>query len=138
MTDEQAFDYWWKAYPRKVSKGDARKAWKQTQSIRPPLHEMLAKLSLQCKSEDWRKDEGKFICYPATYLRSEKWDDELEITIPGVVAGKDWSETWAGLVTKGKELGITESQFEFPYQFKQAVLDAAENPLPDNVFRLRA
>jgi hypothetical protein len=140
MTDEQEFDIWYQQYPNKKSKGDARKAWAQTKSIRPTLQSMLEKLNQQCKSEDWRKDGGKFICYPATYLRSEKWDDEIEVTIAGVVAGKDWHETWQGISQKGKELGIDQKNFEHFYQFKHAVYEAAraQEAAPKNVFQLKS
>lgn len=137
MNDEQAFDVWYQQYPNKKSKGDARKAWAQTKSIRPSLQSMLDKLSQQCKSEDWRKDGGKYICYPATYLRSEKWDDEIEVTIAGVVAGKDWHQSWQGITAKGAEYGLKESDFEHPYMFKSAVLKAAAEA-PSNVFQLKS
>jgi hypothetical protein len=29
-------------------------------------------------TDDWRKDNGAFIPYFATYLRGERWNDELE------------------------------------------------------------
>lgn len=141
MNDEQAFDVWYQQYPNKKSKGDARKAWAQTKSIRPSLPTMLEKLNKQCQTEDWRKDGGKFICYPATYLRAEKWDDEIEINIPGVVGGKQWHETWTGITAKGKELGINEKDFEHPYQFRHAVYEAAraqEADKPNNVFQLKS
>jgi len=38
-----------------------------------------------------------------------------------VVDGKEWHETWPGIVAKGKEMGILESQFAHPYEFKAAV-----------------
>jgi hypothetical protein len=41
MTD---FDIFWATYPRRVAKGDARKAWSQTERIRPALPELLASL----------------------------------------------------------------------------------------------
>ena len=103
MTD---FEEFWTTYPRRVAKGDARKAWVQTENIR---------------SDQWRKNDGQFVCYPATWLRQERWSDELKVTLPGVVDGKEWHETWPGIVAKGKELGILESQFAHPYEFKAAV-----------------
>ena len=119
------FDLFWKAYPKKVAKGDARKAWGQTERIRPDLETMLNAITEQMKSDQWRKNEGQFIPYPATWLRQERWDDELMVTLPGVVQGKPWHETWGGIVAKGHELGITESQFSNPQDFRAAVLRGA-------------
>ena len=122
MTD---FDTFWKAYPKRVAKGDARKAWTQTQNIRPALPDLLAAIEAQAKSDQWRKNDGQFIPYPATWLRGERWEDELKVTLPGVVDGKEWHETWPGIVAKGKELGILESQFIHPQDFKAAVMGSA-------------
>jgi hypothetical protein len=127
MTDEQEFEIFYKAYPRKVAKGDARKAWLQTKKIRPGLNEILQAIAVQCKTDQWTKDNHAYIPYPATWLRAERWADEVQVTIPGVVAGKDWRETWQGITAKGAELGIYESDFEQPYMFKEAVLRATSN-----------
>ncbi len=86
MTD---FETFWKAYPKKVAKGDARKAWKQTDQIRPELGELIEAIEAQCRSDQWRKNDGQFIPYPATWLRQERWSDELKVTLPGVVQGKE-------------------------------------------------
>jgi hypothetical protein len=119
------FDTFWKTYPKRVAKGDARKAWMQTENIRPPLPELLASIEAQVKSDQWRKNDGQFIPYPATWLRQERWDDELKVTLPGVVDGKEWHETWPGIVAKGRELGISEADFIHPQEFKAAVLRGA-------------
>jgi hypothetical protein len=122
MTD---FETFWKAYPKKVAKGDARKAWKQTDQIRPPIAELLEAIQAQCRSDQWRKNDGQFIPYPATFLRQERWSDELKVTLPGVVQGKEWYETWVGIQAKAHELGIDESQFTHPQEFKSAVMRAS-------------
>ena len=122
MTD---FDIFWATYPRRVAKGDARKAWGQTERIRPALPELLASIDQQMKSDQWRKNDGQFVCYPATWLRQERWADELKVTLPGVVAGKEWHETWPGIVSKGVQMGIKEQDYAHPQEFKAAVLRSA-------------
>jgi hypothetical protein len=139
MTDEQAFDMFYKAYPRKVAKGDARKAWQQTKAIRPPLEQILTAIQAQCNSEQWLKDNHAYIPYPATWLRAERWDDEIQTTIPGKVMGKDWHETWSGITMKGNELGIFEKDFDHPIKFREAVYSAArEQQSQSNVYQLKS
>ena len=141
MTDEQEFDAFYKAYPRKVAKGDARKAWQSTKKIRPPLAKILAALQAQCNTEQWLKDNHAYIPYPATWLRAERWDDEIEVTIAGKVIGKDWHETWTGITMKGNELGIYEKDFDHPIKFREAVYKAAreqEAAARNNVFQLKS
>lgn len=119
------FEQFWAAYPRKVAKAEARKAWKQTQAVRPDIAKLLSSIVSACKTEQWMRGNGQFIPHAATWLRGERWEDDYEIKLPDVVNEKPWNETWAGIVEKGKELGILESQFEQPYLFKAAVLRAA-------------
>ena len=119
------FDTFWAAYPKKVAKADARKAWAQTKDIRPELTNLLTAINANCKTESWMKDGGKYIPYAASYLRGERWDDIHEVVLPGVINEKPWHETATGIELKGKELGLDPSQFEsFPH-FKVAVMRAA-------------
>lgn len=71
-----AFDEFWKAYPKKRSKGDAEKAWIKI-SPSPEIREKIFQtIEIMKKTDDWKKDGGKFIPYPASWLNSKGWDDE--------------------------------------------------------------
>jgi len=119
------FDKFWEVWPKRCAKADARKAWAQTKDIRPELTNLLSAVKAACKTEAWMKDGGKYIPHPATWLRGERWEDELEVFLPNVVNEKPWHETATGIELKGKELGLDPSQFEsFPH-FKVAVMRAA-------------
>lgn len=76
------FDTFWKSYPRKVAKGDARKAWNQTEKIRPSLDLILEAIENQKNTQQWIENGGIYIPYPATWLRQERWDDEVKIEVP--------------------------------------------------------
>jgi len=78
------FEAFWKVYPRKVAKGDARKAWKQTQSIRPPTERLVRAVIVARATEHWRKEGGKFVPYPSTWLRGERWEDVHEVEVDHV------------------------------------------------------
>lgn len=69
------FDTFWKNFPRKVGKGDARKAF-ATAIKKTSLDVMLDALRWQTTQPAWTKDGGVFIPYPATWLRAERWEDE--------------------------------------------------------------
>lgn len=75
--DLAGFDEFWRAYPRKVKKGDAKLAWFQMRAAESDLLPAItAALSWQIKQDQWRRDGGAYIPYPATYLRAEQWDDQ--------------------------------------------------------------
>lgn len=73
---EERFDEFWKAYPRKSNKGGARKAWKKLSPDKELFAKIMAALEVAKKCEQWTKDRGQFIPYPATWLNQERWDDD--------------------------------------------------------------
>jgi len=70
---DESFEKFWIAYPKKKAKDAALKAWKKT---KPSLDEILQALSWQKISIEWKKDNGQFIPYPASYLNAGAWKDE--------------------------------------------------------------
>ena len=74
------FDIFWKAYPRKKSKGDAEKAFVKIKPDKELLNVMLSKIEQAKISKDWLKDGGQYIPHPATWLNSKGWEDEYDIT----------------------------------------------------------
>ena len=66
------FVEFWSAYPRKVAKGDAEKAWRKH---KPDLAACLSAISASKSSPDWTKDGGQFIPHPATWINGRRWED---------------------------------------------------------------
>jgi len=71
------FELFWKAYPKKKSKGQAKKAFKKLNPDETLLNKMLEQIDRLKKSKDWLKDGGQFIPYPATWINAEGWEDEI-------------------------------------------------------------
>ena len=69
------FTQFWKAYPRKVGKAAAMKSWK---TKKPPLDKCLRTLSLLVKTDQWMREDGRYIPHPATWLNQGRWDDVPE------------------------------------------------------------
>lgn len=74
------FDIFWKAYPKKKSKGEAEKAWKSIKPSEELLKTILSGLSAAKTSRDWTKEGGRYIPHPATWLRAKGWEDEQTYT----------------------------------------------------------
>lgn len=79
--DDFLFNRFWLAYPRKKSKGDALKAWKKLRPNEQLVTTMLVAIERDKSSEQWRKDRGQFIPYPASWLNAKGWEDEDEVSI---------------------------------------------------------
>jgi len=74
----QMFMQFWEVYPKKKAKKDAQKAFLTLfRKNNTDLHSILYALEEMKKSEDWLKDDGQFIPLPATWLRGERWKDEI-------------------------------------------------------------
>lgn len=72
------FEEFWQRYPRKIGKGDAYKRWKK---IRPGAElkaRILWSLDQHKRSEQWQRENGRYIPNPATWLNQARWDDEPE------------------------------------------------------------
>ena len=72
------FDAFWALYPKKKSKGEAKKAWAQLEPSREIISAIMAKLPLLAASHDWTKEGGQYVPNPATWLRAEGWEDEVK------------------------------------------------------------
>jgi hypothetical protein len=75
--DHDAFESkFWSAYPRKVAKASAAKAFAKINPDDALLTRMLAALTAHVASEQWRRDDGRFVPHPATWLNQRRWEDE--------------------------------------------------------------
>lgn len=75
-SSDERFTTFWSAYPKKVGKGKAEKAWKKIPTPATTLEAILKALEWQKKSEQWAKEYGTYIPHPATYLNEKRWEDE--------------------------------------------------------------
>lgn len=68
------FEQFWAAYPRKVGKKDALKAFKK---VKVSVDVLIAAVERQKQGQQWMKDDGQYIPNPATWLNQERWEDEV-------------------------------------------------------------
>lgn len=93
------FDAFWIAYPRKKNKGQAEKVWTVLKPSEQLQAEIFAAIDRARTSADWRKDGGKFIPHPATWLNARGWEDDVKPLIgPGPVVREGWKDVKPGEV----------------------------------------
>ena len=89
----RGFDRFWAVYPRRVGKQDALKAWGQLNPDDDLVELIVAGVERWKRSEQWTKDEGRFIPYPATFLRGERWNESDGVKPAAVPpAAKDYGD----------------------------------------------
>lgn len=72
---DDRFDRFWKAYPRKVGKDAARRAFAKRKPSEALLAKMLAAIAMQSQTVDWLREGGRFVPHPATWLNQGRWQD---------------------------------------------------------------
>ena len=76
------FERFWEAYPKKKAKSKARQAWVKLKPDMELCKIMAAALDQQKRSETWKREDGRFIPYPATWLNQRRWEDEPDKAAP--------------------------------------------------------
>ena len=111
------FNQFYKAYPRKESKGRAYDTWikLKKKGILPDVSVIVKALEARTKANAW--PEKEFIKHPATWLNAWGWEDEID-----TIAKEAWHESASGIEQKGAELGLHPSQFANWQLFRTAVL----------------
>lgn len=74
--DIYPFEAFWKAYPKKKAKEAAKKAWAKLKPDERLGKAIIQAVTESAKTKDWKKENGKYIPYPATYLNGKRWEDE--------------------------------------------------------------
>ena len=98
-SQQEDFDCFWSAYPKKMGKQEALKAWVKISPKNGLVEKMLFALEVQRKWPEWNKDGGQFIPRPSTWLNQKRWEDEI------TVEGQSAEETY--MDKKLKEIGYT-------------------------------
>lgn len=78
--EEQAFNQFWSAYPKKVNKKGCYKSFIKIKNLKTELPIILDALERFKNSKGWQKDNGQFIPYPQTFINQERWKDEQQET----------------------------------------------------------
>lgn len=93
LRPEPSFDDFWSAYPRKVSKDDARRAWaKATRRTSPTV--IVAGLTAQLPG--FRSKDPEYIPHAATWLNGSRWED-TDTAPPPLGRNQGVLETLAGV-----------------------------------------
>lgn len=75
------FEVFWQAYPKKVGKQAAKKAFEK---VTVPVESLVSAIKRQECSPQWSKDDGQYIPNPATWLNQGRWEDEMTVSAPAV------------------------------------------------------
>lgn len=78
---DQLFEAFWKEYPRKIAKQKARKSFYLINPDQGLTQKMIDAVIVQRQTEQWKKDNGQFVPYPATWLNQHRWEDQMTVEV---------------------------------------------------------
>lgn len=101
----ERFVRFWKAYPRKVGKENALKAWMSLKPDEELLSVMVQAIEKQKGTEQWQESGGQYIPHPATWLRGKRWQDEVTTTTKQkTVVAQDYEQRdYSGVQDKARK-----------------------------------
>lgn len=105
-TTSEGFERFWSAYPRKVSKGRAQKAWAKLRPSEQLVQAIIAGIGRAKTSAQWSRDGGQYIPHPATWLNDRGWEDEHSATAS--VSGQWWLAHGHGTRDSAIAAGVRE------------------------------
>lgn len=113
------FEQFWQHYPRRDAKKDALKAWLQMDSG----ERFAAVASIPIHVRYWQSAgrTRETIPLPATWLRGERWNDELEMPQAKDPMG-EWWKTPTGIMAKARAIGMDARPGEGYHELKARIL----------------
>lgn len=125
------FAIFWSVYPRKVSRIAAKKAWAALAKADelPAIDVLVAAVCSQSATPEWREHNGRYIPYPAKWLRDRRWEDEgVRIPAPADARPQLAAET----SPESEEVSPELAELQMRAQAMQRVEEALDNDLsPD-------
>lgn len=77
--DTPEFITFWEAYPVHANKVGARQEFAK---IDAPLEVILESIEMWKRTDQWKKDGGQYIPYPAKWLKERRWEDSPKVNMP--------------------------------------------------------
>lgn len=81
------FEKFWKTYPVKTAKRKCFEIW-QLKKLGDKTEQIISAVEKQKKTSPWKKDGGRYIPNPQTYLTGDRWEDMQPGTDTGLQS--DW------------------------------------------------
>ena len=72
---DQRFETFWEAYPKKIGKTAALKAWRRVNPDAVLYARMIASIAVSKASDQWQRENGRYIPNPLTWLNQGRWED---------------------------------------------------------------
>ena len=101
--EEEAFNEFWKLYPKKVDKKGAFRSFKRIKGLKKEFPTMLEVLKQSIISSEWQKNNYQYVPYPTTWIRQERWKATTDMTFNQFLAEGDGVDSFMEDIKKARE-----------------------------------
>jgi len=74
----ESFEIFWSNYPKKKNRIQALAAFRK---VCVPVEVLVEAINKQKQTDQWKKDGGKYIPYPSTWLNAGAWEDDVRVDV---------------------------------------------------------
>ncbi len=103
MSTAESFLIFWSEYPRHEARKDGLKAWLKLNPSPDLFGRIIGDLVLR-KQSVWFGKEKCYIPLPGSYLRGERWEDEIDEIGPESISDRIARENREGAIEFDKQL----------------------------------
>lgn len=75
--NKERFELFWKEYPKKVNKFKSEEWFNKNKLTDEQFDLIITKLKKIKETSDWKKDNGRYIPHPTTWLNQRRWEDDV-------------------------------------------------------------
>lgn len=112
-TAKKRFDLFWSAYPKKVGKKDAQKAWKNAKVNTELFDKIMTAIGRARTTDQWQRENGRYIPNPSTWINQGRWDDEIkEVSTSGEYRSSNQPNNQEPTGTKSWRVGTAAPGFK--------------------------
>ena len=79
-----AFDAFWSVYPKRKAKPAAIDAWRRLGPDEALAGQIITAAKKWADTDEWGRDGGKYVPYPAKWLKQRGWEDDFPTTAQAV------------------------------------------------------
>lgn len=108
MTLTSSFLQFWKLYPKRQAKKKALVEWRKISPNQDLLGVILHAIESAKGSDEWLRENGRFIPLPSTWLNNRRWEDEHDVE-HGLEHGLEHGSS--GLSDKGRRTAANAKRF---------------------------
>lgn len=121
------FEEWYAMYPRKSARGAAEKSWASLNPSDELIDTMMRAVAAQAQTQDWQKDGGSFIPYPATWINQKRWMDEVPAgTVTAISTNQYADKPWGQFIAKGELVEVLNLMVQVGMDDSEAVSERLE------------